>query len=110
MYNRHGSELSFLLPGPLLQRGEGVESRLGSGFAIYVTRFANFQSAYGPIGAVIAFLAWLYFAHIAILYGAELTYAMRLEAHGIHELLDLPCGVPQQSPAEGERGGRRRAA
>ncbi len=83
---------------------------LRSGFAIYVTRFANFQSAYGPIGAVIAFLAWLYFAHIAILYGAELTYAMRLEAHGIHELRDLPCGVPEQSPAEGERGGRRRAA
>ena len=85
-------------------------SVLRSGFAIYVTHFANFQSAYGPIGAVIAFLLWLYLAHILILYGAELTYTMRLDAQGIHELQDLPCGVPQQRPADGDRRGRARAA
>ncbi len=72
---------------------------LRSGFAIYVTHFANFGSAYGPIGAVIAFLVWLYLAHEVILLGAEFTYTMRLEAHGIHEPQDLPCAIPDQPQA-----------
>ncbi len=64
-----------------------------SSFALYVTNFANYSSLYGPLAAVIAFLVWLYVAHLIILLGAELTYTMRLESEGIHHLRGLPCGV-----------------
>ena len=86
-----------------------IWSLLRSGFAIYVTRFANYQSAYGPIGAVIAFLVWLYFAHSVILFGAELTYTMRLESRGVHEPRELPCGTPEERGPQGSRGKGRRA-
>ncbi len=87
-----------------------IWSVLRSGFAIYVTHFANFGSAYGPIGAVIAFLVWLYFAHIVILFGALLTYDMRLESRGIRELQDLPCGMPRERQPRDSGGEGRHAA
>lgn len=79
-----------------------------SGFAIYVTDFADFSSAYGPIAAVIAFLLWLYVAHIIILFGAQLTHVLWLEAQSIHELRDVPCDkLPSRRPGrEGSGRGR----
>lgn len=74
-------------------------------FAIYITYFADYASAYGPIAAVIVFLVWLYLAHNVILFGAALTYSTRLEAQGIHELRNLPCGTPEGNLATGERRG-----
>ncbi len=53
-----------------------------SAFTIYVTRFADFSSAYGPFAAIIAFLVWLYVTHLVILFGASLTYALRVESQG----------------------------
>ena len=72
-------------------------------FSIYVTHFANYSSAYGPIGAVIALLTWLYFAHMIILFGASLTYAMELDTNGVMEYAPLPCAIPEGQPPEGRR-------
>jgi len=80
-------------PGALVTAA--LWSALRSGFAVYVVHFANYQSAYGSIGAVIAFLAWLYLAHMVILFGARLTYTMRLESQGVRDPVDLPCGMAQ---------------
>ncbi|MGI5836692.1 MAG: YihY/virulence factor BrkB family protein, partial [Chloroflexota bacterium] len=71
-----------------------VWTLLRSFFALYITYFTDYASAYGPIAAVIVFLVWLYLAHNLILFGAALTYVMRLEARGVHEPRDLPCGEP----------------
>jgi membrane protein len=43
------------------------------GFSIYVTRIAHFDATYGPLGAVIAFMIWVWFSIMAILLGAELN-------------------------------------
>ncbi len=75
-----------------------------SGFALYVTRLADYSSAYGPIAAVIAFLYWFYLAHTIILFGAGLTYSMRLESQGIHEPRDLPCAMPAAETNQDGRG------
>ncbi len=78
-----------------------------SGFAIFVTNFANFSSVYGPIAAVIAFLVWLDIAHIVIVFGAQLTHVIWLEAQGIHELRDVPCdGRPAAEAGRGVERGR----
>ena len=51
----------------------------GYGYAIYATRFASFNTVYGPIGAVLAFLLLVYLLAAIVLFGAE-TAAARSRA------------------------------
>ena len=48
------------------------------GYAVYTTRFADFNSIYGPIGAVLAFLLLVYLLAAIVLLGAETAAARRL--------------------------------
>jgi membrane protein len=41
------------------------------GFGFYLTRFADYSVVYGPLGAVVATLVWLYIATLSVLIGAE---------------------------------------
>ena len=50
------------------------------GYAVYTTRFADFNSVYGPIGAVLAFLLLVYLLAAIVLLGAE-TAAARWRPH-----------------------------
>jgi membrane protein len=43
------------------------------GFSDYVNTFAHYDATYGPLGAVIAFMVWVWFSIMAILVGAELN-------------------------------------
>jgi membrane protein len=43
------------------------------GFSIYVNTVAHYDATYGPLGAVIAFMVWVWFSIMAILVGAELN-------------------------------------
>jgi membrane protein len=45
------------------------------GFAIYATRFASFNTVYGPIGAVLMFLLLVYLLAAIVLLGAETAAA-----------------------------------
>jgi membrane protein len=47
------------------------------GYAVYATRFADFNSVYGPIGAVLAFLLLVYLLAAIVLLGAETAAARR---------------------------------
>jgi membrane protein len=49
------------------------------GYAVYATRFASFNTIYGPIGAVLAFLVLVYLLAAIVLLGAE-TAAARLRS------------------------------
>lgn len=42
-------------------------------FSIYVNSYANYSIVYGPLGAVIALMMWLFFTGIIIILGAELN-------------------------------------
>ena len=70
-------------------------------FGFYLTRFANYSVVYGPLGAVVATLVWLYIATLSVLIGAEFN------AH----LFPKPQRVPNPVPVEAERlvaaGGKR---
>jgi len=46
---------------------------VAAGFGLYLTRFADFNAVYGPLGAVFAFLALIYALAIVLLAGAELV-------------------------------------
>jgi membrane protein len=47
---------------------------LGSvGFSLYLSRFAHYDRAYGPLGAVVGFMMWTYVSSLILLAGAELN-------------------------------------
>jgi membrane protein len=58
-----------ILPGALLATATWFLATLLYG--LYVTRFADYSVVYGPLGAAVATLVWLYMISISILIGAE---------------------------------------
>jgi membrane protein len=52
---------------------------LTAGFGLYVANFGNYNATYGSLGAVIAFLTWLYFTAYIILFGAELNAILEID-------------------------------
>lgn len=54
-------------------------------YGLYVTRFADYSFVYGPLGAVVATLVWLYMVAISILVGAEFNA----------EVLPLESRIPE---------------
>jgi membrane protein len=42
-------------------------------FSTYLNTLAHYDATYGPLGAVVAFMVWLWFSIMAILIGAELN-------------------------------------
>lgn len=42
-------------------------------FALYVAKVASYDASYGPLGAVVVLLLWLYIAAFVVLLGAELN-------------------------------------
>jgi len=62
-------EWKFVLPGA---SGAALIWFLATlGFGFYLTRFADYSVLYGPLGAVVATLVWLYIATVSVLIGAE---------------------------------------
>lgn len=61
----------WVLTGAVLAAGAWLMGSLG--FSIYVNRFAHFDATYGPLGAVIAFMLWVWFSIMVVLVGAELN-------------------------------------
>ena len=49
-------------------------------FGVYVANFGDYNATYGSLGAVIAFLTWLYLTAYILLLGGELNSIMDLEA------------------------------
>jgi membrane protein len=60
------------------------------GFGFYLTRFADYSVVYGPLGAVVATLVWLYITTLSVLIGAEFN------AH----IFPKPLGPPAPSPLQ----------
>jgi membrane protein len=58
-------------------------------FGLYVARFSDYNATYGSLGAVIAFLTWLYLTAWIILLGAELN-----------AILDIDMAKPRRRKAK----------
>ena len=43
------------------------------GFSFYVTNIGHFDRTYGPLGAIMGFMIWLWFSSFVVLLGAELN-------------------------------------
>jgi membrane protein len=64
----------YLLPGALLAAVlfEGVKIS----FSVYIENFSNYDLVFGSLGAVVAFLFWVYLSANIVLLGAEVSSAM----------------------------------
>jgi membrane protein len=65
-------------------------------FSWYVGNLANFDATYGPLGAVIAFMMWVWFSVMTVLIGAELNAEIEHQT-----AKDSTTGPPQPM---GQRG------
>jgi membrane protein len=68
---RPGAEWRWITPGSVLATLVWLAAT--AGFGLYVANFGNYNATYGSLGAVIAFLTWLYLTAWIILLGAELN-------------------------------------
>ena len=46
---------------------------VSSGFGLYVANFGSYDRTYGSLGAIMAFLVWVYLSNIALLLGVEVN-------------------------------------
>lgn len=69
--NRPNARWQWVLPGTLIAIALWLAASLALKF--YVANFANYNVAYGSLGAVIVLLLWFYITGIAILAGAEIN-------------------------------------
>lgn len=68
---RHDAKWSWVSPGAIVAT---VLWLIGSAlFSIYVSKFGSYDKTYGPLGAVVVFLMWLYISAFVVLIGAELN-------------------------------------
>jgi membrane protein len=65
-------------------------------FSLYVSNIANYDRIYGPLGAVIILLLWLYISFYIVLLGAEINAELELQT-----AKDTTAGKPRPM---GERG------
>jgi membrane protein len=43
------------------------------GFGLYVANFGSYDVTYGSLGAVIAFLVWLFLSNCALMFGVQIN-------------------------------------
>jgi membrane protein len=69
--SRNEARWRWVTPGALVA---AVLWLLGSAaFSLYVSKFASYDKTYGPLGAVVVFLMWLYISALTVLIGAEVN-------------------------------------
>lgn len=68
---RRDAKWSWVSPGAILAT---VLWLIGSAlFSLYVSKVGSYDKTYGPLGAVVVFLMWLYISAFVVLIGAELN-------------------------------------
>ena len=81
------------------------------GFSLYVSHFGHYNKVYGSLGAVVAFMFFVYLASMVFLFGAEVAAEYpRLACRNAAPALAGPAagGPPRQAPAAGWPGSWRR--
>jgi membrane protein len=67
-------------------------------FSLYTTHFADYNKTYGSLGAIIAFMFWLWLATTVILIGAEIDAEMEHQT-----VRDTTAGAPKPLGARGAK-------
>jgi membrane protein len=63
---------------------------VSAGFSLYVGQFGNYDDTYGPLGAVIGFMMWIWLSSLVVLAGAELNSEIEHQT-----AVDTTVGAPK---------------
>lgn len=69
--SRQRARWRWITPGGAFAATGGMAMSVA--FSIYVGRFGHFDKTYGPLGAVVGFMTWIWLSLIFVLLGAELN-------------------------------------
>ena len=84
-----------ILPGAVL--AAVLFEAVKIGFSVYIENFSNYDIVFGSLGAVVAFLFWIYLSANILLLGAELSSELTAVANGAYA---GPSLGPQRSMRE----------
>ncbi|MEV4638906.1 YihY/virulence factor BrkB family protein [Actinoplanes sp. NPDC049548] len=70
------------------------------GFGLYVANFGSYDKTYGSLGAIIAFLVWLYLANSALMLGVEINAEVQRGRQLQAGEKDPDPPLPPKEPAE----------
>jgi membrane protein len=65
-----------------------------AGFAVYLENFSNYDIVYGSLGAVAAFLFWVYLSALILLFGAEVASEYPRVRRGVYRQEERPAPAP----------------
>jgi membrane protein len=82
----------YILPGAAL--AAVLFEAVKIGFNVYLENFSNFDLVFGSLGAVVAFLFWVYLSSSILLLGAEIAAETPMVAAGAYD---------QRAPSSGPR-------
>jgi membrane protein len=94
--SRQHARWRWVQPGALAAAVAWVASSLA--FSWYVNHVAHYDLTYGPLGAVVAFMSWIWVSAMVVLLGAELNAELEHQT-----ACDTTTGSPRPL---GERGAR----
>lgn len=92
---------AWISPGAVVATVLWLAASLG--FRFYVTRFSDYNAAYGALGGVMVLLLWFYVSSLAILIGAEMNAEIE---HASPHGKEPGEKVPGQRPMIGARAAR----
>lgn len=92
--SREDARWQWITPGSLFTAATWV--LLTSLFGFYVTSVTDYEATYGSLGAMIAFLTWMYLSAYVLVIGAELNSEVEHQT-----VIDSTTGAPQPI---GQRG------
>ena len=74
-------------------------------FSWYLTNIADYDAAYGPLGALFGFMVWLWLSAVVVLCGAELNAEIEHQTTGAPEALRAAGddGDPSRDPSDAAR-------
>ncbi|MFI7599621.1 YihY/virulence factor BrkB family protein [Actinoplanes sp. NPDC049681] len=73
------------------------------GFGLYVANFGSYDKTYGSLGAIIAFLVWLYLANSALMLGVEINAEVQRGRQLQAGEKDPDPPLPPKEPADDDR-------
>jgi membrane protein len=73
------------------------------GFGVYVANFGSYDKTYGSLGAIIAFLVWLYLANSALMLGVEINAEVQRGRQLQAGEKDPDPPLPPKEPADEEQ-------
>lgn len=94
--SRRAPKWRWAAPGSLAAAAVWIAASIA--FSIYAENFANFDKTYGSLGAVIAFMLWLWMSVVVVLLGGEFNAEMEHQT-----ARDSTIGPPKPMGARGAR-------